>query len=283
MFRPVVTPLLLAVIGVLPLHAQQVSVPSSAAPATAANAIRSDTPGKPGGDINDLVLAATRNMPRGGGYAANGAAVVRLAASVRLLDRGSARPSLAIDPTRTAPSFCSAATYLVFLKAAEALRVRGEVALDERALDALRIAGQRDGMGVWGRWNANGPGTARLFHELHLGRNFTDFAAARPGDFLKVFWTNEIGRREHGHSVVFLGTERGVNGEEMVRFWSANLGAGYSEKSVPKTKIAYAIFSRFENPRALAQAADLPETDGYLAKLLQKDSSQAEARDLCGL
>jgi hypothetical protein len=29
---------------------------------------------------------------------------------------------------------------------------------------------QRDGAGIWGRWNANGPGTARLFYELGLGQ-----------------------------------------------------------------------------------------------------------------
>ena len=51
---------------------------------------------------------------------------------------------------------------------------------DPATLTSLLIAHQRDGQGVWGRWNANGPGTARLFTELRLGRNFTDFAEARP-------------------------------------------------------------------------------------------------------
>jgi hypothetical protein len=65
-----------------------------------------------------------------------------------------------------------------------------------------------DGESLWGRWNANGPGTARLFYELGLGRNFTSFSAARPGDFLKIFWTDAVGKNENGHSVIFLGLER---------------------------------------------------------------------------
>jgi hypothetical protein len=39
------------------------------------------------------------------------------------------------------------------------------------------IRGQRDGEGIWGRWNANGPGTARLFHEMNLGENFERVAS----------------------------------------------------------------------------------------------------------
>ena len=100
---------------------------------------------------------------------------------------------------------------------------------------ALLVRGQRDGEGVWGRWNANGPGTARLFHELDLGRNFTDYALARPGDFMKIFWTSEVGRAERGHSVVYIGREL-VGGTERVRFWSSNKPAGYGEKSVPRTE-----------------------------------------------
>ena len=77
-------------------------------------------------------------------------------------------------------SFCSGATYLVFIKAIEELRDRGQLQLDFATLNQLIIRDQHDGEGVWGRWNANGPGTARLFYELGLGRNFADFAQASP-------------------------------------------------------------------------------------------------------
>ena len=90
------------------------------------------------------------------------------------------------------------------MKTLGVLRDRGDLQLDYETLDALMIHGQRDGAGIWGRWNANGPGTARLFSELGIGRNFDDFEEAEPGDFMKIFWSPEVGREEHGHSVIYL-------------------------------------------------------------------------------
>jgi hypothetical protein len=81
------------------------------------------------------------------------------------------------------------------MKTIEALRDRGDLQLNYETLDQLMIRGQPDGAGIWGRWNANGPGTARLFYELGLGRNFDDFGEARPGDFMKIFWSPELGTR----------------------------------------------------------------------------------------
>ena len=266
-------------------RAQEVVVPTtSTARAAAAVTVPATAIPRSGLPLNQLVLSAIQSMPREGGYAANGPAIVRLAAAVRVTNRGTADAKFEISPARTAPTFCSAATYLVFLKAVETLRERREISLTEAQLDALRIAGQRDGTGVWGRWNANGPGTARLFHELQLGRNFTDYAQAQPGDFMKIFWTDDIGRREKGHSVVYLGTERGADGVEKVKFWSANIPSGYGEKSVPRTKIARAIFSRFENPRAVSAAVSrVAGTDEYLARMLTTDSNAEEVRRLCGM
>lgn len=265
--------------------AQEVVVPTTAARgASASAAVATSAVPRSGLTINNLILAAVQSMPQAGGYAANGPAIVRAAAAMRVEGRSTVEPRFEINPARTSPTFCSAATYLVFLKVVETLRERREIALSEAQLDALRIAGQRDGTGVWGRWNANGPGTARLFHEIGLGRNFTDFAQAQPGDFMKIFWTNEIGRREKGHSVVYLGTERGPGGVEQVRFWSANVPTGYGEKTVPRAKIARAIFSRFENPRALAAAITrVGGTDEYLARMLTTDSNPEEVRRLCGM
>ncbi len=141
--------------------------------------------------------------------------------------------------------------------------------------------GQRDGEGIWGRWNANGPGTARLFFELGLGRNFTDFTQAQPGDFMKIFWNDEVGKLEHGHSVIYLGMEK-QNGVDYVRFWSSNVPAGYGEKSVPRSKIVRAIFSRLEAPANLAKIEQAPDIDSYLSSLLTRRSSFAEAQEKCG-
>ncbi|MEI8233492.1 MAG: hypothetical protein WCH57_02265 [Verrucomicrobiota bacterium] len=224
-------------------------------------------------DWNARVLAQVRAMPSGGGYRANRLAADRLAASVDI--RGGA---LVVQPALASPNFCSEATYLVFLKTIQPALTR----LDPATLDALLVRNQPDGHGVWGRWNANGPGTARLFRELGLGRNFDDFAQARPGDFLKIFWSPEVGRRERGHSVIFLGCEP-QGGVECVRFWSSNVPGGYGEKVVPRSRIAYAIFSRLEHPEALSRLAGIPPICPYLARLGSARSSRAEARTMAGM
>ena len=152
--------------------------------------------------LNDLILQQIREMPVGGKYSASRTATIRLQSAAHF-ESG----KFFILPDAASPSYCSGATYLVFMKTIEALRDRGDLPLKYETLDQLMIRGQPDGAGIWGRWNANGPGTARLFYELGLGRNFDDFDEARPGDFMKIFWSPEVGREEHGDSVIYLGTE----------------------------------------------------------------------------
>ena len=159
---------------------------------------------------------------------------------------------------------------------------RGTLRLDYPTLESLMIRNQRDGEGIWGRWNANGPGTARLFYEMDLGQNFDDFAQAMPGDFMKIFWSPEVGRAEHGHSVIFLGTER-KEGMDYVRFWSSNIPTGYGERSVPRSKIVHAIFSRLDAPANLERSSTVPPVDKYLASLLSVRSSYQEAKAKCGM
>ena len=228
------------------------------------------------GDFNALVLRQVAEMPVGGGYATTSAAHEALASAAGF-DPGGLR----ILPRNAMPSYCSGATYLVLLKTLGALQRQGALSLDRATWTALLPGKLSDGVGVWGRWNANGPGTPRLFHELGLGRNFTDFSDAKPGDFLKIFWTDEVGRDERGHSVIFLGIER-RDGAEHVRFWSSNKPGGYGEKSVPRSKIARAIFSRLEAPARIAGARSLAARDAYLAGLLTNRSSFEEAARLSG-
>ena len=214
-------------------------------------------------------------MPKGGRYSVSHFAKIRLQSSAHF-ESG----KFFIIPA--GPSFCSGATYLVFIRTIEALRERGQLRLDYGTLERLIIRDQRDGEGVWGRWNANGPGTARLFHELQLGRNFDSIDQAKPGDFMKIFWSRQVGRNEHGHSTIFLGTENRPDGQ-YVRYWSSNIPSGYGEKSVPRSKIAYALFSRLETPTNLARITSAPSVDTYLASLLRSRSSISEAVSKCGL
>jgi len=227
------------------------------------------------GNCNDLVLEQVTKMPKGGRYSVSHFAKIRLESSAHF-ESG----KFFIIPA--GPSFCSGATYLVFIRTIEALRERGQLRLDYGTLERLIIRDQHDGEGIWGRWNANGPGTARLFHELRLGRNFDNIDQAKPGDFMKIFWSRAVGRNEHGHSTIFLGMENRPDGQ-YVRYWSSNVPSGYGEKSVPRSKIAYALFSRLETPGNLERITAAPLVDTYLASLLRSRSSISEAGAKCGL
>ncbi len=99
---------------------------------------------------------------------------------------------------------------------------------------------------------------------------------------MKIFWNKNVGRRESGHSVIFLGTVNRPDGE-YVRFWSSNIPGGYGEKEVRRSKIANAIFSRLQTPANLSRIHDVPATDSYLASLLRKKSDFAEATKKCGI
>src|SRR5436189_4337124 len=135
------------------------------------------------GDYNSLILDQIKEMPTGGRYSVSHFAKIRLESSAHF-ESG----KFFILPSAASPSFCSGATYLVFIRTIEALRARGELHLDYATLEHLIIRDQRDGEGIWGRWNANGPGTARLFHELGLGPNFDNFDQAKPGDVRRSLW-----------------------------------------------------------------------------------------------
>lgn len=230
-------------------------------------------------NLNALIVDIIRDMPQGGGYATNAGSFAALRQSIR--PNGGGR--LTVVPAQAQPSFCSGATYVVLLRVIEDLLQSGQLRLADDAIMALEVRSQPDGTGIWGRWNANGPGTARLFHELGLGRNFTDYAEARPGDFIKMFWNEHIGARERGHLAVFLGASRDARGEETVTFWSSNIPGGYGAKTIPKANIKRVLFSRLEHPGRLAEVTRLPAKDEYLAAMLKRASPPAEMMRMVGL
>jgi hypothetical protein len=223
--------------------------------------------------LNRLVLHAVASMPAGGGYSASASANHALSSAVT-----TSGGVLAVDASGAMPSYCSGATYLVFLKVIAELCGSGRLTLPTDTLLSLRPSGQPDGTGIWGRWNANGPGTARLFYELGLGANFTSLEAARPGDFLKIFWNGGIGVSEHGHSVIFLGHDPG---KETLTFWSSNIPGGFGQRTVPLRRINRMLFSRLDHPAALSNS--LPGTDAYLRSLQNRSSSPGEMARECGI
>lgn len=224
--------------------------------------------------LNRRVVGLVSAMPVGGGYSPSAAANRALGQAVEATDG-----KLSVNPSHATPSYCSGATYLVFLKTLSDLQSSGRLTLAPETVSALKPAGQPDGTGIWGRWNANGPGTARLFHELGLGKNFTDHRAALPGDFLKIFWNDAIGSAEHGHSVIFLGYDPKTN---CLTFWSSNIPGGYGKKSVPLHRIHRMLFSRLEHPENINRPLS-SRTDKYLSTLQHRSSSPSEMRSQCGL
>jgi hypothetical protein len=214
-------------------------------------------------------------MPSDGGYSTSSQANLGLRNAIRTNEE-----ALLVNSSHAIPSYCSEATYLVFLKVIAALQASHRLTLSQTTVEALRPEGQPDGTGIWGRWNANGPGTARLFAELGLGTNFSDFNRARPGDFLKIWWNDQIGVSEHGHSVIFMGMEN--HGDiPYLSYWSSNVPEGYSVKSVPLSRIHRMLFSRLESPEALTRLERLPHSDRYLYSLQSRNSTAAEMDQLC--
>jgi len=257
-------------------------------------------------DGNALVLEAIRDMPAGGVYGRYQrdlpesrrfdslyATVDELQAALEVGLGGRLR----VDPSAAGNhSFCSSATYLLFCRVIERLQREGLVPANRRLSRELAdvggtedvIHGRLDGVGLFGHWNANGPGTAVLFHRLGLGPNFSSFDEARPGDFLKIFWNDKIGKGERGHLVVYLGANEAG---DKIEVWSSNLSnedgsAGYGTMWIDKSRIQRAVFSRLEHPENLVRWLDFSEsekTSDYLVRILKTGSTVEEMHRVTGV
>ncbi len=93
-------------------------------------------------DYNSLILEQIKEMPQGGRYSVSHFAKIRLQSSAHF-ESG----KFFILPSQASPSFCSGATYLVFIRTIETLRARGQLHLDYSTLERLIIRDQRDGEG----------------------------------------------------------------------------------------------------------------------------------------
>lgn len=218
-------------------------------------------------DFNQHTLAAIQTMPQGGGYSGTDATKNLLAKACRITPKG-----LSISPNLARPSFCSGATYLVFL---EALSASQSLSPQISALLTPSLD-QKDGYGLFGRWNANGPGSAKLIIDLEMGENFTSWGQAQPGDFLKIWWNEHIGQRERGHLVIYL-----KHDAETVTFWSSNQPNGYGQKTVPLAKCRRALFTRITKPENISNAPQLPPHDPFLVDMLRKDFTWSQVQKAC--
>ena len=232
--------------------------------------------------FSDHVLWAIKHqMPKGGGYSATPDTVNALVGNAVKWDKKNKK--LLINPDKAQPSFCSGACYLVLLKALQRWQTTTGKQLSAKAWKSFDIyLDQKDGHGVWGRANANGPGFAKLIADTGTGINFTNYKDARPGDFLKIFWTDAIGRKERGHLVVYLGSEK-KNGSTLLHYWSANKPTGYSTKSCDIKQAKHLIFTRITHPERFDKVTKLPDIDSLLEDMQMRDFSFSEVMDMCNI
>lgn len=213
----------------------------------------------------------------GGGYKTNREAMEALAVKACRWNAAARRPVFLVREAR--PSFCSSACYLLLLNTLSIWDAQQpQPVISERAWLALAPrVGQHDGEGPWGWANANGPGLAVLVHALGAGVSFEDWRRARPGDFMKIFWTDQIGKREFGHLTVLV-----KDGGDEVTFWSSNMPDGYGAKTIPKSRIARVIFTRITRPERFNLAPRIGVNE-WLASLLKKEVTVKEVRKRCGM
>lgn len=214
---------------------------------------------------------------------------------------------LLVDSDKVTSGNCATGTYMALMGALSAEQAGG-LKIDARAVQALMPTGhQPDGVGFWGRWNANGPGAAVAFKELGLGKNFVDSSIdkvngavsdrPRAGDFMKIFWTSGkdggdvIGKGEHGHMTVFTRYITAENGEiTHVCFWTAsaaggtnNFAGGFGEKCVARSTIKHAIFSRLEHPENINKVTGIARENTYLSdNMVNKENTFEDALRMSG-
>jgi hypothetical protein len=240
--------------------------------------VQADRDAVPSSDVNKLIVEVINKMPTGGDYSASSTSIQKLESAIRAEGN-----HLTVNTAVAKPSFCSAATYLVFVSALKELNERRHMEFGSGVVEKLLVTGQHDGVGVWGRWNANGPGTACLFKDLEMGRNFMSIEQAEAGDFLKIFWNDHIGAKEFGHSVIYLGHRVNSDGVEVVRYWSSNKNGGYGRAEVPRSKIKQMLFSHLEYPDRINRIGSGLKPNDYLASMLVRDSTPEEMKEMAGI
>jgi len=233
-------------------------------------------------DYNKMILEIIAGLPKGGGYDVRASRVALPVISVHQLG---ARLGMHVRDGH--PSHCTSAAYALYMHLAARLHNSAKINLSVdqiRALQAVKArpdgTPMRDGQGPFWIFNANGAGAAAFLKHTGTGISFRDdeLVHARPGDFLKIFWNENVGietyknggvnrrKSEKGHQVVFTGRKT-ISGTEMICFWGSQkqgrtkrgkrrevryfaaqpngkVHNGYGEVCRPRGDIKHMIFSR---------------------------------------
>lgn len=245
-------------------------------------------------DYNAMILEIIAGLPKGGGYSVRASRVALPVISVHQLGA-----HLGMHVRDGHPSHCTSATYALFTHLAARLHNSGKISLglDQiRALQPVKAKPDgtplRDGQGPFWIFNANGAGAAAFLKHTGTGISFRDdeLNHARPGDFLKIFWNENVGietykngninrsKSEKGHQVVYTGRKT-IAGTEMICFWGSQkqgrtkrgkrrearyfaaqpggkVHNGYGEVCRPRADIKHMIFSRIVCMKNLASGLD---------------------------
>ena len=190
-------------------------------------------------DWQRTVIAAIDSFPTRGGYYTGGRPNATFSCTTLQglhrafkMSGNDKRPQF--NARMAQPSFCSSATYALLLKALLMWDKEGKISTEAwrnmkpyvGIKDELNPSGmgQDDGVGVWGRANANGPGLAVLVHELGAGYSFSAFRGAKNDSVKETadepYLTDDCWR---AHDV----WHRAKRGDVMKIFWNRNESRGH--------------------------------------------------------
>jgi hypothetical protein len=229
------------------------------------------------------ILDSIEEMPLAGGYVLNDLPAQKLSQAFYWQYLSNGDITLLMDPNVATPSYCTTATYMIFYKALQKYWATNKIIPEKEIFKKFKPQRESDGLRIWGRWNSNGPGTAKFFFDSQIGTNFDDLSFAKPGDFLKIFWNDQVGRDERGHSVIFLGSEI-VDGIQKIHFWSSNKSTnGFSKMTINRSDAVRLLFSRLDKIENINKVLELPLNDDFLASMLTIRSNWEEVKLKTGI
>jgi len=149
-------------------------------------------------------------------------------------------------------SYCSGATYAVFIETLNQLFPDGDHALSAERAETLRMqepdgSRREDGVKFWGHWNDDGFGNHFALVQYAGMGDAIKPADALPGDFVNINW-----KSGHGHSAIFLCFFLDESGAKRMLYFSSQPGTnGLGDQSSPLDKIQDVKFVRLTHPDRL--------------------------------
>jgi len=153
-----------------------------------------------------------------------------------------------LDPPRKS-SYCSGATYTVFIETLNSLYPNGAEKISSDRLESLRMqekdgSRREDGVQFWGHWNDDGFGNHFALVQYSGMGEPIDPKNALPGDFVNINWKSGL-----GHSAIFLSFFTDENGTKRILYFSSQPATnGLGDQSSPLDKITTVKFVRLTHP-----------------------------------